>query len=157
MSVLSDTIETFIKELLDTEHSEVVEVRRNELAQLFQCAPSQISYVLATRFTLDRGYQVESRRGGGGYIRITRIYPDENGVLQQFYIQRTSDHMTGAEIRSLLSDLAELGFITKREATTLRVAMINGMSALPANIADRIRGNQMRSVLAALMTLQKEE
>ena len=69
---LSDTIEHFIKELMTQEEPEV-ELRRNELAEYFSCAPSQINYVLATRFTPDNGYIIESRRGGGGYIRIVRI------------------------------------------------------------------------------------
>ena len=67
MQGLSDTIEQFIKALMDEGNSSQVEVRRNELAQYFNCAPSQINYVLATRFTLDRGYHIESRRGGGGF------------------------------------------------------------------------------------------
>ncbi|MEL7601687.1 MAG: CtsR family transcriptional regulator, partial [Bacillota bacterium] len=71
MSVLSDSIELFIKELLD--QSDEVSLQRNELAQHFNCAPSQINYVLATRFTPDKGYIIESRRGGGGYIRVLRL------------------------------------------------------------------------------------
>ena len=66
MRLLSDSIEAFIKTLLEDENREI-ELRRNELAEHFQCAPSQINYVLATRFTPDHGYVIESRRGGGGY------------------------------------------------------------------------------------------
>ena len=69
---LSDSIESFIKTLLSDESSEV-ELKRNELAEYFGCAPSQINYVLATRFSPDHGYVTESRRGGGGYIRIVRV------------------------------------------------------------------------------------
>ena len=68
---LSDSIEQFIKDLLNEEATEV-ELKRNELAEYFGCAPSQINYVLATRFSPDHGYLTESRRGGGGYIRIVR-------------------------------------------------------------------------------------
>ena len=71
MAQLSDSIEQFIKELMsDDAH---IELRRNELAQHFGCAPSQINYVLATRFSVDHGYIIESRRGGGGYVRIVRM------------------------------------------------------------------------------------
>ena len=69
---LSDSIEQFIKDLLKEESTEV-ELKRNELAEYFGCAPSQINYVLATRFSPDHGYLTESRRGGGGYIRIVRV------------------------------------------------------------------------------------
>ena len=71
MAQLSDAIEPFIKEL--REEDTQIEVQRNELAQYFRCAPSQITYVLSTRFTPDHGYVIESRRGGGGYIRIVRL------------------------------------------------------------------------------------
>ena len=72
MRLLSDSIEDFIKALMEDEQDQqqAIELRRNELAEHFQCAPSQINYVLATRFTPDHGYVIESRRGGGGYIRI---------------------------------------------------------------------------------------
>ena len=76
MAQLSDTIEQFIKALM--EQDKQIEVRRNELAQHFGCAPSQINYVLATRFSVNHGYIIESRRGGGGYIRIVRLQP-KNG------------------------------------------------------------------------------
>ena len=71
MAQLSDTIERFIKDLMSEDAH--VELRRNELAQHFGCAPSQINYVLATRFSVDHGYLIESRRGGGGYVRIVRM------------------------------------------------------------------------------------
>ena len=71
MAQLSDSIEHFIKELMREDAH--IELRRNELAQHFGCAPSQINYVLATRFSLDHGYIIESRRGGGGYVRILRM------------------------------------------------------------------------------------
>lgn len=73
MRLLSDSIEDFIKALMEDEQDQqqAIELRRNELAEHFQCAPSQINYVLATRFTPDHGYVIESRRGGGGYIRIS--------------------------------------------------------------------------------------
>ena len=75
MRLLSDSIEDFIKALMEDEQDQqqAIELRRNELAEHFQCAPSQINYVLATRFTPDHGYVIESRRGGGGYIRILRL------------------------------------------------------------------------------------
>ena len=68
---ISDNIENFIRELFGAENS--IELRRNELASYFNCVPSQINYVIQTRFTTERGYIVESRRGGGGHIRITRV------------------------------------------------------------------------------------
>ena len=71
MAQLSDSIEQFIKNLMEEDRQ--IDLKRNELAQHFGCAPSQINYVLATRFSIDHGYVIESRRGGGGYVRIIRI------------------------------------------------------------------------------------
>ena len=69
---LSDTIEQFIKDMMQREQQAEIDLKRNELAEYFHCAPSQINYVLATRFTPDHGYVITSQRGGGGYIRIVR-------------------------------------------------------------------------------------
>ena len=76
MTNLADFIERFLLQKLAQEAAGQVLVRRNELADELSCAPSQISYVLSTRFTLDRGYVVESRRGAGGFIRIVRMAPE---------------------------------------------------------------------------------
>ena len=87
---LSDAIEQFIKTMLTQEAPEV-ELKRNELAEYFNCAPSQINYVLATRFTPDHGYIIESRRGGGGYIRIFRMAQDTSEHLLYLLHQRVGD------------------------------------------------------------------
>ena len=79
MSQLSDTIERFIMELM-AEDGEA-ELQRNKLASQFQCAPSQINYVISTRFTSQQGYVVESRRGGGGYIRIIRLDDSDRDLM----------------------------------------------------------------------------
>ncbi|HOK71062.1 MAG TPA: CtsR family transcriptional regulator, partial [Bacillota bacterium] len=82
MGSLSDYIESYLKLLLDTGPHGFVEVQRRELAERFRCAPSQINYVLSTRFTVERGYVVETRRGGGGYIRIFKLddEPETSGI-----------------------------------------------------------------------------
>ena len=71
---MSDIIEDFIKDLFDEDDSDLVEIQRNELAQHFNCVPSQINYVIATRFKPSQGYYVESKRGGGGNIKIQKSY-----------------------------------------------------------------------------------
>lgn len=77
---MSDVIENFIRELFDDENS--IELKRNELAGYFNCVPSQINYVIQTRFTTERGYIVESRRGGGGHIKITRVAMNRNDGIR---------------------------------------------------------------------------
>ena len=102
MAVLSDSIEAFLISLLNGEESPVILVQRNELANYFRCAPSQINYVLSTRFTLERGYTVESRRGGGGYIRIVRMDLDKNAYLRQLLEKDIGDVMSEDEARGVL-------------------------------------------------------
>ena len=73
MPNISDIIEQYLKQVLELSEREIVEIRRSEIADKFQCVPSQINYVINTRFTVERGYLVESKRGGGGFIRIAKV------------------------------------------------------------------------------------
>src|SRR5690606_12275077 len=87
MRNISDLIEQYLKQMLQDSSEGTVEIQRNELADRFSCVPSQINYVISTRFTLEKGYLVESKRGGGGYIRIQRIelptYKTIHGHIRQ--------------------------------------------------------------------------
>ena len=78
---ISDLIASFLQDSLDTAENGVLEVQRSDLAQRFNCVPSQINYVMSTRFSPERGYIVESRRGGNGYIRITRVQVDRQTLM----------------------------------------------------------------------------
>ena len=73
MRNISDIIETYLKQVLEISQKDILEIKRSEIADKFQCVPSQINYVINTRFTIERGYVVESKRGGGGYIRIMKV------------------------------------------------------------------------------------
>lgn len=107
MKNLADAIENFIIGELVREQEEQIMVQRNELAERLSCAPSQISYVLSTRFTPERGYLVESRRGSGGFVRIVRIVPEEN-IEREPSAEELVDHYT---LRHM---------ITEREAIALK-------------------------------------
>ncbi len=91
---LSDTIEQFIKDMISEEPQAEVDLKRNELAAYFHCAPSQINYVLSTRFTPDPGYVTSSQRGGGGYIRIVRIVRGDHEQLAYLLSDRIGDAIT---------------------------------------------------------------
>src|SRR5699024_5825931 len=81
MSNISDIIEQYLKKVLNSKGKNVVEIKRSEIANQFQCVPSQINYVINTRFTMEKGYIVESKRGGGGYIRIIRVQHQDKADL----------------------------------------------------------------------------
>ena len=154
---LSDSIERFIKTLL-AEDAPEVELKRNELAEYFGCAPSQINYVLATRFSPDHGYITESRRGGGGYIRIVRVV--HAGPQQLMYVinERIGDAITEAEAVRLLSQLAEQQMIALPDAELVRAA-VSGQALgipIPEQIKNAIRARTMKTMLLTIARRKME-
>ena len=119
----SDKIEAFILELIKQEEAEWTKIQRNELAQIFGCVPSQINYVISTRFSPERGYMVETRRGGGGYVLIRRRNQSEYA----------GDSLTQAQCVDLINGLRARDLITPREGR-----MIASMVEL-VNDKDRAR------------------
>ena len=144
MRLLSDSIEDFIKALMEDEQDQqqAIELRRNELAEHFQCAPSQINYVLATRFTPDHGYVIESRRGGGGYIRIMRLASTSREELLQSLYQRIGmkivDHLESEKI------------VSSDEAKLMKAALSPQAVPLPLTMKDALCAGTLRSMILAL-------
>lgn len=145
MAQLSDSIERFIKELLEGDAQ--VELRRNELAQHFGCAPSQINYVLATRFSMDHGYIIESRRGGGGYIRIVRMRERSPETLLSAIIQRIGNSISEESAAALIANLLEKNIITRKEALLMRAAVGRSALALPVSAKDVLRASVLSSMV----------
>ena len=81
MRNISDIIESYLKQIFEMSQQDILEIKRSEVADKFQCVPSQINYVINTRFTIERGYLVESKRGGGGYIRIMKVKSQDYVIL----------------------------------------------------------------------------
>ena len=148
---LSDSIESFIKTLLSQDETEV-ELKRNELAEYFGCAPSQINYVLATRFTLDDGYVIESRRGGGGYIRIVRVVESGPQRLSYLINERIGSAITEEEAGRLIGQLAEQQVITAQEADIMRAAVSGQTMAIPVpdQMKDALRARCLKNMLTAV-------
>ena len=119
---LSDTIESFIKAMLQEDQPEV-ELKRNELAEYFHCAPSQINYVLATRFTPDHGYVTSSQRGGGGYIRIVRVRQSSVDLLSYLLNERVGDSIDVQSAQVLCAQLAERKVVSREEAQLMAAAL----------------------------------
>ena len=145
---LSDSIEQFIKMMLAQEEQEV-ELKRNELAEYFGCAPSQINYVLATRFTPDHGYIIESRRGGGGYIRIFRMQQDTGKQLVYLLNERIGDSISLLSASHLIQQLREREIVTSNEAS-LMLAAVSQQSLslpLPEELKDALRAKILKSML----------
>ncbi len=154
MARLSDIIEDFIKSLLNESDGQL-ELQRNELADYFECAPSQINYVLATRFSIDRGYYIESRRGCGGYIRIIRLDIDEDDYLMYLLRERIGSRISQQAAEDIIQHMLDKGIIDRRESVIMKSAIQDkAMTALPANIKDSIRANLMKSMLMAILTMR---
>ncbi len=150
MARLSDIIEEFIKTLLKQSEGEL-ELQRNELAEYFECAPSQINYVLATRFSLDRGYYIESRRGGGGFIRIVQLDMDKDDYLLYLINERIGRSISEQETNDIVTNIMEKGIITEREASIIKSALVDKVIAIPANLRGVIRANILKAMLVAIL------
>lgn len=145
MAQLSDNIERFIKELMSEESH--IELRRNELAQHFGCAPSQINYVLATRFSIERGYIIDSRRGGGGYVRIMQMRPQGDDNLLCSLLERIGSSIAEEDANAIIHHLFDLELITSDEASIICAAIGKNALALPINAKDVLRAAVFRNML----------
>lgn len=144
---ISDLIAGFLQECLDETGDGVLEVQRGELAQRFNCVPSQINYVMSTRFSPERGYIVESRRGGNGYIRITRVQVDRETLLMHV-INSLGDRVDLPSARAILGNLAEAGALPKGLARTLLAAVGDkALGAVPRDLRDQVRADVLKNVL----------
>lgn len=144
---ISDLIAGFLQECLDETGDGVLEVQRGELAQRFNCVPSQINYVMSTRFSPERGYIVESRRGGNGYIRITRVRVDRETLLMHV-INSLGEQVDLPSARAILGNLTEAGALTEELARTLLAAVGDkALGSAPRETRDRLRADILKNVL----------
>ena len=148
---ISDSIEQFIKDMLG-EDSPEVELKRNELAEYFGCAPSQINYVLATRFSPSQGYLTESRRGGGGYIRIVRVVETGPQKLAYLVRDRIGDSLSEEEADRIIAHLRDAQMATPEEASLMSAAVSNKALAVPVTpeVKNALRARMLKSMLLAL-------
>ncbi len=149
MSILSDSIELFIKELM--EQSDEISLQRNELAQHFACAPSQINYVLSTRFTLDHGYVIVSRRGGGGYIRVMRVETGRDNPLHDT-VCGIGEALTRHEAHAIIARLMAAKALGEREARLI-LAAADACSLPTQELEDGARARILRGMLTSLLQL----
>lgn len=145
---LSNAIARMITEMLE-EQSEI-EIQRNVLAQDLGCVPSQINYVLSSRLTPERGYIVESRRGGKGCIRITRVSYDKNTLIMKV-IGSVGQSIDERAVDAHLVNLVYHELITKRDATLISVATSdNTLRGLPTDIRDILRATIFKQMLLTI-------
>ena len=144
---MSDIIEEFIKDLFDDEKE--IEIQRNDLAQKFNCVPSQINYVISTRFKPSQGYYVESRRGGGGHITIRKVNNTKSDYLLHI-IKNIGNSISNSEAEILISDFLTYDLLNLKEAKLLRVATSDNVLDIPKEYRDYVRANILKNMLLNL-------
>lgn len=145
----TDKIEAFIVQLLKNETDEWLEIGRNELASIFGCVPSQINYVISTRFSPRQGYIVESRRGGGGYLRIKRIEYADGAAAQM--LRSVGESLSESEARTYVSELLRRGAVNENTAAVMLAAVSDtALAAADKDERDKIRASVFKSMLAVV-------
>ncbi len=148
--LLSEHIAKLIEEMIDAGEG-TANVKRNDLAQQIGCVPSQVSYVISSRFTPERGYITESRRGGGGYIRIVRAPMTKNNYLMHFF-HALGNSVTWQDARAYIQNLLDSEIITQREAVILSSAVSDSaLDRLEMKSRNIVRADIMRHILMTLM------
>ena len=143
---ITDMIAAFIHESLE-EANGVLELQRNDLAQRFGCVPSQINYVMSTRFSPERGYIVESRRGGGGYIRISRVQVDRK-TLVMHVINAIGAALDEPSAQAIARNLCDSGTISRDTARVLIAATTRrSLQHVPPHLRDTVRADIFKQVL----------
>lgn len=151
MARLSDMIESFIKEMIDSMNGSV-EIQRNELANRFNCVPSQINYVISTRFSTDKGYYVESRRGGGGYISIKRLNSGSAADYLMHIITSIGDKLSQHTCEIFINNFVDYDIINEQEAGLMKAATSDkALMAVSPEIRDEIRMNILKNMLMSLV------
>ena len=141
---MSDVIEDFIKQMFEDE--DIIEIQRNDLAQHFNCVPSQINYVIATRFKPSQGYYVESRRGGGGHITIKKVSNTKSDYIMHI-IENIGEALQNSEAEILISDFLTYGLVNEKEAKLLRVATSDNVLDIPKEYKDKLRASIFKNML----------
>ncbi|MBQ4541316.1 MAG: CtsR family transcriptional regulator [Clostridia bacterium] len=150
MANISESIEQFI--IATMGDNDYVEISRNSLAEYFSCAPSQINYVLDTRFTVDRGYVKESRRGGGGFIKISKIKnTDTNAYLNGLILESVGDELSAKRMLQILDKLVSDNIVTDKESVIIVTALSDDSLSMPFTIKDKIRAKAFKNILLKLM------
>ena len=145
---MSDVIEKFIKELFDEE--DMIEIQRNDLAQQFNCVPSQINYVIATRFKPSQGYYVESKRGGGGCIKIRKINITKSNYIMHI-INSMEEYLTGHEVDIYISNFLAYDMINETEAKLLKVATSDNVLKIEQPERDKLRARIFKNMIINLV------
>lgn len=150
MSNISNVIEKYLKEHLKSSGGQL-EIQRNELAGKFNCVPSQINYVLTTRFTVEHGFVVESRRGGGGFVRIIKLPVDEKVDIMSYFLDLVGRDISQHGAEGIIRRMREEGLLTEREWAIMKSALSRDVLRIALPARDQLRALILRNMLTAIL------
>ncbi|GGI39777.1 CtsR family transcriptional regulator [Mammaliicoccus stepanovicii] len=150
MHNMSDIIERYLKQLLEEAQDNAVEIKRAHIAEKFDCVPSQLNYVIKTRFTNEHGYSIESKRGGGGYIRISKVETNSQSAFIQHLLELIGDQISQANAFRILDGLYENNLITDREKKMIVQTIHRDTLQIEIPYRDIIRANILKRILAVI-------
>lgn len=151
MPSVSDIIERHLIKIM-SESKGPIEIQRNELAVFFKCAPSQINYVLTTRFSSDRGYVIQSRRGGGGYIKIMKADLDSNEYLRHLLEEKVGNTISKENAQKLVISLYKKKLIDERLKNVIGTAIDDAtLSIVGRPVRDNLRAEILKAVIVAAL------
>lgn len=146
---LSDLIEQYILDFF--KENEMVELKRSELANKFNCVPSQINYVISTRFIPELGFYVESRRGGGGYIKICRTNLNRSDYISDI-IDKISQNLSQTTLDVYLNDFVRYNILDKKTANIVRVALSDkSLAKVDKYDRDLVRSDMLKNIIVNII------
>ena len=154
MASISDIIEKFIKDLM--EDSDTVQIQRNELASLFNCAPSQINYVLTTRFSREKGYEVQSKKGGGGYVKIDKVAKLNKEQVLYILHKKIDKEITYIQSKVIIKWLLDINLINNRESKIILSAIDDKSLGTPIRgLNDILRARILKNIIEELFSIEE--
>ena len=151
MGSLADSMEDYLKKLLLLSPSGCIDIKRKELAAKFMCVPSQVNYVLETRFTLERGFSVESKRGGKGFVRIRKLDLSAENLLAMILQDIMDAQMSENSARGMIQRLYELKYISFRESRLMETTLDSLQSVQDVSLRKSLTGLFLRDMLLMLI------
>ncbi|WP_020006463.1 CtsR family transcriptional regulator [Salinicoccus albus] len=151
MRNMSDIIEQYLKQLIQDSGGEVVEIKRAHIAEKFDCVPSQLNYVIKTRFTNEHGYTVESKRGGGGYIRITKVETHSKSKYLAHLKALIGEGVSERNANHIVQSMLENGVIDVKEAKIINAVMERESLLLELPYRDQLRANILKRVIDVIL------
>lgn len=151
MRNMSDIIEQYLKQKIAESHNEVVEIKRAQIAEQFDCVPSQLNYVIKTRFTNELGYIVESKRGGGGYIRITKIETHNKADYLEHLLGLIGDGLSELNAMHIIQSMYDAEVLTYREAKIIDRIMARETLMLGLPERDILRANLLKNIIEVIL------